>query len=145
MAFYNIAAAIGSAAGRSSAQSYSAALGSTTLLQDLQAALNPVTAGGAWFQINTAEPPTFPYIVYSRVVSPTNNTFAGPSDLQNTRVQIDLFSLKASEVESLCLAIDAAMQAQFGSRSIQISDQDLYEDAVKAFRVLRDYSVWATN
>ena len=117
----------------------------TTLIQDLQTALDPVAAGGAWFQINTTEPPVFPFIVFTRIVSATNNTLIGPSDLQNTRVQVDLFTLKASEVEALSAAIDVAMQTQFGSRAIQISDQDLYEDAVKAFRVLREYSVWATN
>lgn len=117
----------------------------TTLVQDLEAALDPVAAGGAWYQVNTTEPPVFPFIVFTRIVSSTNNNLEGPSDLQNTRVQVDLFTLKASEVESLSDAIDAAMTAQFGNRSIQISSQDLYEDPVKAFRVLREYSVWATN
>lgn len=112
-----------------------------SLRQRLYAALDPLAVGGAWFQINTAEPPTYPFIVFTRVVSPQNVNLNGASDLQNTRVQVDLFVRDDSLLETLEDAIDAAIATAF-PQSLPISTQDLYEDAAKAYRSLREYSIW---
>ena len=116
----------------------------TTLIEDLQAVLNPLVAGGCWYQVNTAQPPVFPYIVFLDVVSSTNVTFKGPSDLQNSRIQIDVYSPTASATINAAKAIDAAMQAS-ALNNVPISSQGFYESDVKLFRQLREYSVWSTN
>jgi hypothetical protein len=114
----------------------------STLRQQLAAALNPLVTGGAWFQVNTAEPPVYPFIVFTRIVSTVNVNLQGPSDLQNTRVQVDIFLRDPSTLEALEAAVDSSIAAAFPNTSIPISTQDLYEDAVKAYRSLREYSIW---
>jgi hypothetical protein len=116
----------------------------TTLIEDIQAVLNPLCAGGAWYGVNTAEPPTCPYITWQCIVSTTNNNFAGASDLQNTRIQIDMIARTVPELVALGAAVEAAMTAApFGN--VQASELDMYEAEIKAFRRTKDYSVWATN
>ncbi len=116
----------------------------SALIQDVAAALGTLAAGGAWYAVNTAEPPTYPYITFQRIVSTTNNTFDGATDLQNTRVQIDVYSRLISEAATIAKSIESAMStASFAC--VQISAQDMYEAEVKAFRCSADYSVWSTN
>jgi hypothetical protein len=117
----------------------------TVLLQDIAALLAPLApAGGIWPLVNTAEPPVFPYITFQRIVSTDNVTMTGPSNLQNTRVQIDVFSLRISEVDAMVTAMDALFLAS-PIQNVPIAQSDGYEDAVKAYRIMREYSVWATN
>lgn len=116
----------------------------TTLIEDVQALLNPLAAGGCWYGVNTTEPPNYPFIVWQRVVSTSNVTLQGASNLQNTRIQIDIYSRQISEA----VAIENALEAVFANSTIgnvPISSQDMYEDAVKAYRIMKDYSVWSVN
>lgn len=120
----------------------------TTLVQDINAALLTLApAGGVWNAINTSEPAeaaVVPYVVFLRIVSTTNNTLSGASDLQNTRVQIDVFDRTYSSAAALADQIASTMAAAFPT-CIQISSFDQYEPAVKAFRVSADFSVWSKN
>lgn len=120
----------------------------TTLVQDVYTALKTLApAGGVWNSINTSEPAELaavPYVVFMRVVSTTNNTLSGPSDLQNTRVQIDVFDRTYSSAAALADQIASAMATTFPT-CIQISTFDQYEPAVKAYRVSADFSVWSKN
>lgn len=120
----------------------------TTLVQDINAALLTLApAGGVWNAINTAEPgdaATVPYIVFLRVVSTTNNTLSGPSALQNTRVQVDVFDRTYSSAAALAQSVQTALLAAFPA-CVQISSFDVYEDAVKAYRISADFSIWSTN
>ena len=116
----------------------------TTLLEDLQALLSPLASGSSWYGVNTTEPPAYPFIVFNRVSSTPNVSLQGPSDLQNTRVQIDIFSRSPAEAVSIESALEAAMAA-WSVTNVPLSSQDMYEDAVKAWRVSKDYSVWARN
>ena len=104
----------------------------------------PLASGGAWYGANTQEPPTYPYIAWVRVSSSPNVTLQGPSALQNTRIQIDIFSQTAAESQ----AIETALEAAFNSAAISnvpLSSADQYEDMVRAYRITKDYSVWAPN
>ena len=113
------------------------------LIEDLSALLGPLNpAGGVWYGANTAQPPVYPYIVFQRVVSTANVSMNGPSDVQNTRVQIDIYALRISEAAALDSALDAAF-AGAALVNVPISSQDFYEDMVKAFRISRDFSVWS--
>ena len=116
----------------------------TTLIEDLQALLDPLAAGGCTYIINTDEPPVVPYITFQFIVSTTNNSLAGASDLQNTRVQIDIFAQGPSDMVSISAALESAM-AGASFTNVQLSQQDLYEDPVRLFRRMYDYSVWSKN
>lgn len=117
----------------------------TTLVQDIDAALLALApAGGVWNAINTRGALTFPYVVYLRIVSTVNNNLSGPSNLQNTRVQIDVFDRTYSNAAALAEQVQAAMGAAFPT-CIQVSSFDVYEDPIKAFRISADFSVWTTN
>ena len=122
----------------------------TTLIEDLQAILDPLAPGGAWYGVNTTEPLAQdangiqPFIVWQRIVSTTHNTLIGPSDLQNTRIQIDIYAPRIADA----VAISAAVQAAFAASSLQffqLSSQDLYEEPVRLFRLMQDFSIWAVN
>lgn len=116
----------------------------TTLIEDIQALLNPLAVGGCWYMLNDQEPPTIPFIVFQSISSTTNNTLQGPSNLQNTRIQIDVFGYRTSDVTAVSNAIESALFAS-NIGNIQLSTQDLYESEVKLSRRTMDYSVWSTN
>lgn len=117
----------------------------TTLIQDVQALLESVgAAGGAWYAANTINPPTFPFIAWQRIVSTDNNTLSGPSDLQNTRIQVEAVSRSNLEADALMNQIEAAFLASTIAH-VRITSQDIYEEAIRAVRVVREFSVWATN
>ena len=117
----------------------------TTLLEDLQSALKTLAAGGAWYQINETQPPVYPFIVYSRVTSVANVSMAGASNLQNTRIQIDVYSRSASECEAIADSLDAAMTSGPWDAAIPISSVDMNDFETRSFRIVRDFSIWATN
>lgn len=116
----------------------------TTLIEDLQALLNPLAAGGAHYAVNQAEPPTYPYIVFLRVVSTSSVSVLGPTDLQNTRVQVDLISQSVSGLAALQNSVEAAF-ASWSVTNVPISSQDIFEADVLAHRCILDYSIWAKN
>ena len=116
----------------------------TTLIEDLRAVLNPLAAGGAWYGVNSTEPPVYPFIVFLRISSTPNVSMGGPSNLQNTRVQIDIYSRQISEAAAIETALEAAMAA-WGTKNVPLSSADVYEDVVRAFRITKDYSCWSVN
>ena len=117
----------------------------TTLIEDLQALLTTLApAGGVWYAANTQEPPTYPYIVFMRVISSANVTLNGPSNLQSTRVQFDIISRAVGEAVALETALESAMNG-WSVQNEAMSSQDLYEEAIRCYRVSKDYLIWATN
>jgi len=121
-----------------------------SLIQDLQALLEPIAAGGAFYAFNTTEPLARdaggikPYIVWQRIVSVDNNTLSGPSNVQNTRIQVDIFAPRIADAEAIRVAVDDSL-VNSAITVIPQSTQDLYEEPVKLFRIIREYSVWATS
>ncbi len=115
-----------------------------TLIESVQAVLEPLASGGSWYEVNTTEPPAAPYIVFSRIPSPANVTLQGPSNLQNTRLQIDLYSRSVQELLSLGDSIEAAMAAA-GFTNVPLTQRDMYEPDTKLYRTSYEYSVWSTN
>lgn len=117
----------------------------TTLVQDLNAALVALApAGGVFNAANTAGQPVYPYIVFLRVVSTANVSLGGPSDLQNTRFQIDVFDLAYGNGAALAERVKQALLTAFPT-CVPISAFDVYEDLIQAYRVSADYSIWSTN
>jgi len=101
-------------------------------------------AGGAWYGINTAEPPVYPYIVHTRMPSAANVSLGGPSDLQNTRVQIDVFAVSIADALAVHRGIKAAM-AEWALQNVPLTEEDIYEPDVRAWRISSDWSIWATT
>ena len=114
-----------------------------TLIEQLQALLDPIAAGGAWYAINTSEPPIYPYIAWQRITSPPNVTLEGPSDLQSTLIQVDVYSRLVSEVDLLGKLISATFAA-WAVQNAPTTSQDMYEAPVKAYRISQDYLIWST-
>lgn len=118
-----------------------------TLVEQIQSVLNPVVAGGSFYAVNTLEMnenTVFPYATFLFVSSSTNNTFSGATDLQNTRVQVDVYSDTVQGLLVASAASAAAMSAAPFS-NVQLTSQDGYEDQVRAYRRSLDFSVWSTN
>ncbi len=119
-----------------------------SLLTEIQAVLSPLAAGGSWYASNTTQPlavgadgQVLPYIVWQRIVSVDNVSLSGPSGLQQTRIQIDIFAPRIMDAEAIRVAMDAALLVA-GFPVIPESLQDFYDDAAKLFRVMREFSVW---
>ena len=110
--------------------------------EQLQAVLAPLVVGKSFPNL-AAQDATPPYIVYHRVVSVTHNNLQGPSDLQNTRVQIDAYAKTYAGVQQIAASVRLAMQGA-GFINVQLSEQDFYEIDVRLHRVSLDYSIWST-
>ena len=117
----------------------------SVLLEDMRVALLTLApAGGVWYAINTTEPPVFPYITMLRVSSTPNVSLQGQSVLQNTRLQIDIYSRQISEAAAIETALESLMVG-LSVTNVPLTSQDFYEQDVRAFRVSKDYSLWAVN
>lgn len=117
----------------------------TTLVEDVQALLNPLAAGGAWYGGSPQQAAAaLPYIVWFRVDSTANVAMGGASQLQNTRVQIDIYSRSLQQAEGLAATLTAALAAS-AITNVPLSSFDQYEPDIKAYRISKDYSLWATN
>lgn len=119
-----------------------------SLTEQLQATLLPSVAGGATYGINSFElnaDTLFPYIVWLKVSSTANNTLAGLDALQNTRVQVDIYSDTVQSLEAAAVSVIAAMTAGPFSSVVQLTSRDAYEDQVRAFKRSIDFSVWSTT
>lgn len=108
----------------------------------LLAALAP--AGGVWYAAKTKQEAVYPYIVFQRVISVANVTLGGPSNLQNTRLQIDLYGDTLSALVALETALEAAMAA-WAVQNVPLTSQDLYEEEVGLYRISKDFSIWSTS
>lgn len=116
----------------------------TTLIEDLQAVLAPLATGGAHYGGCLVQPVPDEYLVWLRVVSVPNVTFDGPSDLQNTRVQVDAIAKTVARAAELADAVTTALLAS-GLTVVPLETQDMFEEEVRRWRVISDYSVWAKN
>lgn len=120
-----------------------------TIEQDIDAALKTVGAAGkVWNLINTTEPAVYPYIVFTIIPSSDNVTLEGPSDLQNTAVQVDCFDRTGAGAALLAKQARVALLDYFSTypqSCVPQSGFSKYEAPVKAFRKSADYSIWSTN
>ncbi len=108
----------------------------------LQTALIGIASGGAW-NMRAAQNTPAPYIVWQRLISTTNNSTRGPSDVQNTRVQVDVYAADYLTTKALADAVQSAV-ATSGINGVKISDQDFFEDDTKLYRISQDFSLWTT-
>lgn len=124
-----------------------------TLNAQVQALLLPLAAGGVHYQINEAPTPTYPYIVWTTAGGLPNVTLTGRAKLQEARLQVDIFDTQLARLlatdAALDALVDAGLEAEPGStalRLVPISEpQDLFEEAVRAHRRLREFTLHWTR
>lgn len=115
----------------------------SSIQEQLVAQLNGVAAGGIW-AIIAKQGASLPYITYQRITNTTNNVLAGNGNppVENTRIQIDVWGTTYAEAQAIAAAVKAAMLA-WAVQNVLLLDYDLYEQDVKIYRVLLEYSIWA--
>lgn len=118
----------------------------SSLIEDVVAVLAAqiAPAGKVWYGTNTTEPPVYPYITLLRIINGTNITFDGPSDTQDTRMQIDVISTRIGEADVIAKAVQVAMLAAFVIGDINQQDFPL-DPEVRAFRISQDFTIWSKD
>lgn len=116
-----------------------------TFLEAVQALLDPLAPAGSFYGINPTEPLALDgddiagFIVWQRVVSTDEVTLAGPTEQQQTVIQVDFFAPRIATADAMKKAADAALASL---RAVPLTSQDIYEEPVRLWRISRDYSIW---
>src|SRR6267378_13677 len=78
-----------------------------------------------------------PYIVYQRVISSVENILAGNGNppINNTRMQLDVWSQSYPSVQATAATLRAAMLA-WGVQNLNLGEQDFYEADKRMHRVM---------
>jgi hypothetical protein len=85
---------------------------------------------------------TLPAVSYQRISGGQENSLKGSSNLENPRIQVDVWGTTYSAVKDLAAKVMAAMRAASTFKALVISDQDLFEDETETYRVSIDFSIW---
>lgn len=110
----------------------------STIQEQLVAYLAPVAALHPMIAPQGA---AYPYATYQRVANTVNNVLNGPPSIDNTRMQIDVWAASYADAQALAQSIITAMQA-WDVKNVLVNNYDLYEQDVKVFRVLLEFSIW---
>ena len=115
-----------------------------SIQEQLSALLSGATDAGANIYPMTAPDSCLrPYITYQRISANSENVMSGSSGLINTRMQIDVYADTYAQSQAVAAAVESMMSG-WTVQNVSQPAQDLYEDPVKLFRVLLDYSIWHT-
>ncbi len=110
------------------------------MLTDLRTLIAPIVANRCY--PNTApDNPTKPYITYQRISATPDNTLSGTGQLQNTRLQIDVWAASFADSQAKAALVKAAMLG-FAIKNTRQMEQDTYESDTQTHRVMLDYSIW---
>lgn len=120
-----------------------------TLIEQLQALLTPLAAGRSHYQVNEDKQPVLPYITFGFVGGDPQVTLDGASDLQNYRLQVDVFSARVSEAQSVGKAVQNTLAAALDDGTLNAvpigQPQDIQEEAVGLRRRMLEFSVWSRD
>jgi hypothetical protein len=108
-----------------------------SVLSDIQSAVQGVV--GKCYPMVAPEKPPIPYAVYFQVANSPEVTTDNTIPIENTRVQIDVYASTYAQVQQLSGDVRTAL---LNIGAVPIMAQDLYEDEVKLFRVMQDFSIW---
>jgi len=108
------------------------------MIQTIQAAIGDVV-GGRCYPLTGPDKPVLPYVVYMQVSNAPEVNIASTVPIENTRLQVDVFSKTYGEAQDLADQIRSAM---LNINVTPLSAGDLYEAEVKLYRVTQDFSVW---
>lgn len=110
------------------------------LFEDLHDALSPIWLG-RFYATTLPKVPSYPCGCYTVLGGEAFNTLCGPSDLTRYRIRIDCFAKDYREVIAHRDAvIENMMMLKYQNE--QVSEYEMYENAVDVFRRLLDFSVY---
>lgn len=115
-----------------------------SLIEQVVSLLGGIAAGGVHYGVNKSQTITVPYIVILRVASVPNVSLQGASDLQNTRMQVDVYAKTVSELDALGKQIAAAFAGSSIS-NVPVMSVDFFEAETKLFRTTQDFSIWSKD
>ena len=98
--------------------------------------------GARVYPVKLEQDTEFPAITYQRISGGQQYSLTAYSNLENPRIQIDVWGLKYSDVKALAAKVKTAMEGATTFRATLLTDIDLYEDDVEIYRVSQDWSVW---
>lgn len=119
-----------------------------TLLEQINTELTGLVAGNAWYSVNEAQAATnedpYPFITVQRVGSDPLVTLQGMSELQNTRIQIDIHARTILEADAIRRQVESTMAA-WTLQNVPLSSLDLFDEAAQVHRIVMDFSVWSVG
>lgn len=114
----------------------------STIEEDLFALLNAVAPNAVYPLVASQDTP-MPYVVYRCMPSPVENTLDSqtpPAD--NTVFELDCWGRTYADAVNLAATIRTALQSWSVLGTQKLSAHDLYEEDVKAYRRVFEFSVW---
>lgn len=120
-----------------------------TMQSDLRACLLPVVTGGVHFAVLPLDAPPvldspdragWSAIVIPADITTPDNTICGASDLEDHRVQIDVYSPSYGAVLALRTQVFTAIENQF-DMAVRLNDLADYDADLKLHRRIIEYSI----
>ncbi|WP_250451203.1 DUF3168 domain-containing protein [Caballeronia sp. ATUFL_M2_KS44] len=99
-------------------------------------------AGGRVYPDVAPASPTKPYIVYQSIGGTDETTFDGADTLQNSRMQVSVWSISRSEAATLIQQVRAALTAEPVLGVPIGAPVSVYEDDTKLYGSQQDFSLW---
>lgn len=102
---------------------------------------SPTLAGGRIYAMFLPDGVTIPAITYQRVGTESINSFAGSSELDHVRMQIDCWASGYAEAKAMAAEVRQRMQGS-GFKALLSNEFDDFEPDTERYRVSGDYLVW---
>lgn len=98
--------------------------------------------GDRMYPVVAPEAVVSPFIVYTRIPSPSNAALDGRDPIINTRIQIDCYDTNFKNLQLLAGQVREALRNS-DLKSVPLSMQDgPFDETTKNYRVIMDYSLW---
>lgn len=94
------------------------------------------------YPIMMPQDPELPAITYQRISNSPVNSMGGHGGLDNPKIQIDCWATSYSAAKALGDKLRKTIATATAFNSVQLNDQDLYEDGTEIYRVSMDFSCW---
>lgn len=96
------------------------------------------------YAVSLPQSPTYPNTVFTRISTSPTTILSGRSTTTNFRFQFDCRAETQAGARSVADNVIAALDAAT-YKTVLLDDQDFpYEDDVKTFRIVLDFSIWHT-
>lgn len=83
-----------------------------------------------------------PYVTFSLITGERIPSMTDSGVMRHVRMQFDCWSPNYGESKRIALAVQEAIEASALFEVVFITDQDLYDNEAKLYRVVVDYSIW---
>lgn len=92
------------------------------------------------YPVRAPQNATYPHIIYTRISGNQMNGLKGYLTVENPAIQVDTYSTAYSQAKTLSGNIHTVIDGTTTFRGVLISDNDIFEDDVKKYRVSQDFS-----